>query len=122
LNRRAFFKVVGAVAAASALPLAGATKLLGLDAPVASGSMVLGLIRETVAYDISTDLHLARFDILTGDQQFCVDTRFKSPDELAHCREVAHEVLERKMVELGKTWADLRPLPSMQHLYPTHGS
>lgn len=117
MDRRSFFKVVGALAATVALPSA-ATTLLEATQPVPAGLAQLGLIRELAAYDLHRDQVLVRYDVFARNvqTQLGVDMRFTSrdwanPELMKGHRDLARQVLEDSMRHQGISWADLEPLP-----------
>jgi hypothetical protein len=123
LNRRNFFKVVAAVAGAAALP-AAATALVDAASTVLAGSEQVGLIREVMAYDISWDFTLFRYDILAKERglQIGVDFRMWSDDardaeKLEAQRAIALRTLEKEMARRGVKWSDLRPLPIPSYVH-----
>ena len=116
VNRRSFFKIVGALSAAAGVP-----SIVGLAEPTPQGSRVLGYIRETFAYDLYRDDVVVRFDVLAGDVQVTYDMRYASEEEcnahLPEAREIAGAQMEKLLRKYGKSWADLRSLPPLD-AYP----
>lgn len=116
MDRRSFFKVVGALTAAVAMPSA-ATTLLEATQTIPAGLEQLGLIRELAAYDILSDLILVRYDVFARNvqTQLGVDMRFPRADwesqaAMKRHRALAKQVLEDSMRSQGISWADLEPL------------
>lgn len=117
MDRRGFFKIVGAVTAAAAVP-ASVTTLIEVSAPTPVGMASLGLMREFFAYDITRDLELVRYDILTKDKmlQLSVDmvmTPAEASDQKVRAsnRQIAKAVIEQEMSKRGLSWADIVPMP-----------
>lgn len=117
MDRRSFFRVVGALTAAVAVPSV-ATTLLEATQSVPAGLSQLGLIRELAAYDIGRDLVLVRYDVFARNvqTQLGVDMRFPRADwesqaAMKRYRALAKQVIEDSMRHDGIAWSDLEPLP-----------
>ena len=112
MNRRSFFRVIGAVAAAAAVP----TTLVEATQALPVGAVDIGLIREFAAYDIARDLWWVRYDVYTGTDQYCVtmgasEGQMASEEYRNSLRAQGKECLERYMARQGVSWRDLKPLP-----------
>lgn len=117
LDRRSFFRVLGALAASTAVPSI-ATSLLEVAQPVPAGLSQVGLIRELAAYDIQKNLVLVRYDVLARNvqTQLGVDIRiprreWESLEVMERHRGIVKQLLEDAMRHDGISWSDLEPLP-----------
>lgn len=115
LERRAFFRVLGAFGAAISLPPA----LVEATQPIPTVCKSLGLVREVGAYDLPRDRYIVRLDVYAkekGIQLYCdyvVDANEnsdKAARKAAEGREVAFQVLTNEMKHRGIQWSDLAPL------------
>jgi hypothetical protein len=113
MERRSFLKILGALTGGVVLP--GAAISLVEAAEVApAGWGAVGLIREVIAYDISRDQYLVRYDVLTvdGNLQLGVDCTLRRLEkkEVDQNRELCKQVIENELKHRGLTWQDLKPL------------
>lgn len=74
MDRRSFFKVVGGAGVAIAVPALAEHVVKKNALPRFD---IVPVMREVVAYDISGDRMLARYDILCGVDQIHVDSEYK---------------------------------------------
>lgn len=122
MNRRGFLKVLTALGATIALPV-GATTQKEANALLASNAAPLGLMRETFAYEITTDSILVRFDICTGiagklarpeDVQLGIDMRFSESEidsRIDEARQIAKQTFDNELTSRGLTWDNIQPMP-----------
>jgi hypothetical protein len=117
VNRRTFIKVLGSVGAAVSAP----TFLAEATERIPAGAVELGLIRETVHYEVCEDVMWVRHDVLCArtNTQITVGMKWFSedaqrPEYRAEQREIAKSSLEREMRKQSISWHDLTPLPIPQ--------
>jgi len=115
VSRRGFLKAVGIVSAGALI-----IPSFSLISPYASAPGLLGSVRELLAYDITWDRHLVRFDLLANGpnwEQLGVDLRLYARTaeelmvELQQAREMAGTVLHDHMEHIGIKPSVLRRLP-----------
>lgn len=107
MNRRSFFKVLGAAGAVAAMP----TMLLDIADVTPPDVQQVGLIREVMAYDIYHDCYMLRHDIWSNDIQLGLNYVVRSTEDFAPYRIRSKERLEEAMKTHGIWWNDLMPLP-----------
>jgi hypothetical protein len=112
ISRRNFLKI------AASVPLITVPNifLMSQEAKVPKG-----FIREIIAYDISTDSILAQYDVLASktNMQFVFNTYItstKDKEELSKSRNLAREMLNKKLSENNIKWNELTVLPLPHHL------
>ncbi|MCR4298190.1 MAG: hypothetical protein NUV75_05480 [Gallionella sp.] len=115
MDRRTFLRVVISLSAAATVPV---TFLVDAKEALAPDLLQVGLIRETISSAIEPNCLLARFDVLMGRngipvEQFSVDFRLKTLEEVESRRQAAKELIEQDMADNGFTWRDLIPLPAI---------
>ena len=113
MNRRSFFKVVGAVGGAMALPSA-VTKLIPATQALPNGVVELGLIRELIQYDFYRDAKIVSYDVLAKNKniQLAITFMLEPHQNIEDIRKEAKTLLEKAMVKDGLKWSDIVPMPN----------
>lgn len=111
MNRRNFLKImsIGTASTAVAIP---SIKFVSAKISVPKQKQ-LGMIRETMRYDVSKDGVIVRHDIFNGKAQWHVDQILpdSSDENLIQAREVAARLLSDILQHNKIRISDLKPLP-----------